>query len=161
AAIARRLVEERGLTLLPPFDHPDIIVGQGTAGLELMTDAPDLDVLIAPIGGGGLISGCSIAAHAMRSKVRVIGVEPATADDTRRSFERGEIVTTPQSHSIMDGLLPTAPGKLTFPIMRDHLERVVVVSDEEAAEAVRFLALRMKIVVEPSGAAPVAALLAK
>jgi threo-3-hydroxy-L-aspartate ammonia-lyase len=160
AAIARRFVEERGLTLLPPFDHPHIIAGQGTVALELMTDAPDLDVLIVPIGGGGLISGCSLAAHALRAKVRMIGVEPDTADDTRRSLEQGEIVATAQSHSIMDGLLPTAPGRLTFPIMREHLERVVVVSDEEAAEAVRFLALRMKLVIEPSGAAPVAALLA-
>ena len=160
AAIARRLVEERGLTLIPPFDHPHVMAGQGTAALELMSEVPGLDILVVPIGGGGLISGCSVAAHAILPSTRVVGVEPDTADDTRQSLARGEIVTTPQSRSIMDGLLPTAPGKLTFPIMREHLESVVVVADYDAAEAVRFLALRMKLVVEPSGASPVAALLA-
>ena len=160
AVIARRFVEERGLTLLPPFDHPHIIAGQGTAALELMNEVPGLDLLVVPIGGGGLISGCAIAAHAILPSVRVIGVEPDTADDTRQSLARGEIVTTPQSHSMMDGLLPTAPGRLTFPIMREHVEQVVVVSDFEAAEAVQLLAMRMKLVVEPSGAAPIAALLA-
>ena len=158
--IARGLGEERGLALIPPFDHPDVIAGQGTAALELMRDLPDLDLLLVPIGGGGLISGCSIATHALRPATRVIGIEPDTADDTYQSLKRGEIVATPQSHSIMDGLLPTSPGQLTFPIMREHLEGVVLVSDQEAADAVRFLALRMKLVVEPSGAAPVAALLA-
>ncbi len=158
--IARQLGEERGLTLIPPFEHPHIIAGQGTAALELLTDAPDLDVLIVPIGGGGLISGCSIAAHALKPDLRVIGVEPDTADDTYLSLQKGEVVATPQSHSIMDGLLPTAPGQLTFSIMREHLEAVTLVTDEEALEAVRFLLLRMKLLVEPSGAAPIAALLA-
>jgi threonine dehydratase len=158
--IARQLGEERGLTLIPPFEHPHIIAGQGTAALELLTDVPDLDVLIAPIGGGGLISGCSIAAHALKSDVRIFGVEPDTANDTFLSLQTGAIVATPQSHSIMDGLLPTAPGELTFSIMREHLESVALVTDDEAAEAVRFLLLRMKLLVEPSGAAPIAALLA-
>ncbi len=159
--IARQLGEERGLALIPPFEHPHIIAGQGTAALELLTDVPDLDVLIVPIGGGGLISGCSLAAHALKSDIRVIGIEPDTANDTYLSLQKGEIVSTPQSHSIMDGLLPTAPGQLTFAIMREHLEGVTLVTDEEAAEAVRFLLLRMKLLVEPSGAAPVAALLAE
>jgi threonine dehydratase len=159
-AIAKQLAEERGLTLVPPFDHPHIIAGQGTAALELLTDVPDLDVLLVPIGGGGLISGCSIAAHALRPGLRVIGIEPDTANDTFLSLQKGEITSTPQSHSIMDGLLPTAPGQLTFSIMREHLEAVALVTDDEAAEAVRFLLLRMKLLVEPSGAAPVAALLA-
>ncbi len=158
--IARQLGEERGLTLIPPFEHPHIIAGQGTAALELLTDGPDLDVLIVPIGGGGLISGCCIAAHALKPDLRVIGVEPDTANDTTLSLQKGEVVATPQSHSIMDGLLPTAPGQLTFSIMREHLEGVTLVTDAEAVEAVRFLLMRMKLLVEPSGAAPVAALLA-
>ena len=158
--IARQLGEERGLALIPPFEHPHIIAGQGTAALELLTDVPDLDVLIAPIGGGGLISGCSLAAHALKPELRVFGVEPDTANDTFLSLQKGEIVATPQSHSIMDGLLPTAPGELTFSIMRQHLEGVALVTDEEAREAVRFLLMRLKLLVEPSGAAPIAALLA-
>ncbi len=157
--IAQQIGKERGLTLIPPFEHPHIIAGQGTAALELLTDVPDLDVLIAPIGGGGLISGCSIAAHALKSDLRIFGVEPDTANDTFLSLQKGAIVSTPQSHSIMDGLLPTAPGELTFSIMRQHLENVTLVTDEEALEAVRFLLLRMKLLVEPSGAAPIAALL--
>jgi threonine dehydratase len=159
-AIARQLAEERGLTLIPPFEHEHIIAGQGTAALELLMDVPDLDVLIVPIGGGGLISGCSIAAHALKPDIRIFGVEPDTANDTFLSLQKGEIVSTPQSHSIMDGLLPTAPGKMTFSIMREHVEGVALVTDDEAAEAMRFLLLRMKLLVEPSGAAPLAALLA-
>jgi len=157
--VARRLGEERGLALVPPFDHPQIIAGQGTAALELLTDVSDLDVLLVPIGGGGLISGCSIAAHALRPGVRVIGVEPETANDSYLSLQKGERVSTPQSRSIADGLLPTAPGEITFPIMQQHLESIALVSDDEMAEAVRFLLMRMKILVEPSGAAPVAALM--
>jgi threonine dehydratase len=158
--IARQLGEERGLTLIPPFEHEHIIAGQGTAALELLTDVPDLDVLIAPIGGGGLISGCSIAAHALKPDIRIFGVEPDTANDTFLSLQKGEIVSTPQSHSIMDGLLPTAPGEMTFSIMREHLEAVALVIDDEAMEAVRFLLMRLKLLVEPSGAAPIAALMA-
>jgi threonine dehydratase len=158
--IARQLGEERGLALIPPFEHEHIIAGQGTAALELLTDVPDLDVLIAPIGGGGLISGCSIAAHGLKPDIRIFGVEPDSANDTFLSLQKGAIVSTPQSHSIMDGLLPTAPGELTFTIMREHLESVALITDDEAAEAVRFLLMRMKLLVEPSGAAPVVALLA-
>lgn len=158
--IARQLSEARGLTLIPPFDHPHIIAGQGTTALELLADVPDLDVLIVPIGGGGLISGCCVAAHALNPKIRVFGVEPDTANDTYLSLQKGEIVSTPQSHSIADGLLPTAPGLLTFPIMQRHLEGVILLTDDEMAAATRFLLMRMKLLVEPSGAAPVAALLA-
>jgi threo-3-hydroxy-L-aspartate ammonia-lyase len=158
--IARQLGEERGLTLIPPFEHEHIIAGQGTAALELLTDVPDLDVLIVPIGGGGLISGCSIAAHALKQDIRIFGVEPDTANDTFLSLQQGAIVSTPQAYSIMDGLLPTAPGEMTFSIMREHLEAVALVTDDEAIEAVRFLLMRLKLLVEPSGAAPIAALLA-
>jgi threo-3-hydroxy-L-aspartate ammonia-lyase len=157
--IARQIADERGLALVPPFDHPHIIAGQGTAALELLTDVPDLDVLLAPIGGGGLISGCSIAAHALRPGLRIIGIEPETANDTYQSLQKGERVSTPQSHSVADGLLPTMPGELTFAIMQQHLETVALVADDEMVEAVRFLLLRLKLLVEPSGAAPAAALM--
>jgi len=159
-AIARQLSEERGLTLIPPFDHPHIIAGQGTTALELLAEVSDLDMLIVPIGGGGLIGGCCIAAHALNPKMRIFGVEPDTADDTYRSLQQGQIVPTPQSHSIADGLLPTAPGQLTFPIMQQHLAGVLLVTDDELAGATRFLLMRLKLLVEPSGAAPIAALLA-
>ena len=158
--IARQLADERGLTLIPPFDHPHIIAGQGTAALELLTDVPDLDGLIVPIGGGGLISGCCIAAHALKPNLRVFGVEPDTANDSYLSLQHGEIVSTSQSHSIADGLLPTAPGHLTFPIMQQHLEGIVLVTEQELAAATRFMLLHLKMLVEPSGAAPIAALLA-
>lgn len=158
--IAKQIAAERGLTLIPPFDHPHIIAGQGTAALELLTEAPDLDGLIVPIGGGGLIAGCCLAAHALTPKLRIFGVEPDTANDAFLSLQRGAIVSTPQSHSIADGLLPTAPGQLTFPIMQQHLEAIVLVSEEELAAATRFMLLRLKLLVEPSGAAPIAALLA-
>lgn len=159
-AIARQLADERGLTLIPPFDHPHIIAGQGTTALELLTDAPDLDGLIVPIGGGGLIAGCCIAAHALKPNLRIFGVEPDSANDSYLSLKQGAITSTPQSHSIADGLLPTAPGQLTFPIMQQHLEGIVLVTEEELAAATRFMLLRLKLLVEPSGAAPIAALLA-
>ncbi len=157
--VAQQLSVERCLALVPPFDHPHIIAGQGTAALELVSEVPDLDALIVPIGGGGLISGCSLAAHAARPGMRVIGVEPDTANDSYLSLQKGERVSTPQSHSIADGLLPTTPGEITFPIMQQHLESIALVSDDDMVEALRFLLMRMKIVVEPSGAAPVAALM--
>lgn len=159
-AIAKQLSEKRGLTLVPPFDHPHIIAGQGTVALEFLADIPDLDLLVAPIGGGGLISGCSIAAHSMRPALRIIGVEPETANDTFLSLKQGTIISTPLSRSIADGLLSPAPGRLTFPVMQQHLESVALVTDAEIAEAVRFMLIRMKLLVEPSGAAGVAALMA-
>lgn len=158
-AIAERLATERRLSLVPPFDHPDVIAGQGTAALELLADRSGLDVLVLPIGGGGLISGSGIIAHAINPRIRVIGVEPESANDTFLSLQKGRIVSTPLSRSIADGLLSTAPGKLTFPIMQKHLESVVLVTDEELAEALRFLLTRLKLLVEPSGCAPVAALM--
>ncbi len=157
--ISKQIAEERGMTLIPPFEHPHIIAGQGTAALELLTDVSDLDVLITPIGGGGLISGCSIAAHAMRGGIRVFGVEPDTANDAYLSLQKGERVSTPQSHSIADGLLPTLVGEMTFEIMKQNLESIALVKDEEMIPAVKFLLLRMKLLVEPSGAVPVAALM--
>lgn len=157
--IARQLAEERGLTLVPPFNDPDIIAGQGTAALELVEEVPDLDAVITPIGGGGLISGCAIAAKALRPKIAIYGVEAEGADDARRSLQEGRIITIPPPTTIADGIRTTAVGTLTFAIMRQLVDDVVLVNDAEILEAVRFLLLRMKIVVEPTGAVPVAAVM--
>jgi len=148
-----------GATLVPPFDHPRIIAGQGTAALELLEDAPDLDAIIAPIGGGGLLAGCSIAGHAHNPRLRIFGAEPEIANDTYLSLAAGKPVTIPAPETIADGLRPTRPGDITFPILREHLESIILVTEEEIIATVKFLLLRMKILVEPSGAVPAAALL--
>jgi threonine dehydratase len=158
--IGRRLSAERGLTLVPPFDDPAVVAGQGTAALELLQDVPDLDALVVPVSGGGLIAGCATAASGLRPGIRLFGVEPANGDDTRRSLAAGKRVTIPIPVTIADGLRVPTPGRLTFPIVCRLVEGVVTVSDEEIVEALRFLLLRMKLVVEPSGAVGVAALLA-
>lgn len=160
AALAQRIAEERGATLVPPYDHPHIMAGQGTAALELLEQVEGIDTLVVPVGGGGLISGCAIAAHGVNPAIRVIGVEPDDADDTRRSLEAGERITIPPPTTIADGLRVTTPGALTFPIVQRHVAQIVTVSDDEIREAIRFVMLRMKLVVEPSGAAGVAAVLA-
>jgi threonine dehydratase len=159
AAIAKRIAAETGMVLVPPFDHPWIVAGQGTAALELMEQVPDLDALVVPIGGGGLIAGCSIAAKATNPGIRIIGVEPATGNDAFLSLAAGQRVEIPPPETIADGLRVTAPGEITFPIIQRNVERIVLVSDEEIRAAVKFLLLRMKILVEPSGAASAAALL--
>jgi len=159
AAIAKRIAAETGATLVPPFDHPWIIEGQGTAGLELLEEIPDLDAIVVPIGGGGLISGCSIAARGLNPNIRVIGVEPVAANDTFLSLAAGERIEIPPPETIADGLRVPCPGEITFPIIQRHVERVILVSDEEIRSAVRFLLTRVKILVEPSGAAPAAAAL--
>jgi threonine dehydratase len=160
AAVAHRLAEEQGLTIVPPFDDERIIAGQGTAALELLQDVPDLDTLLVPVGGGGLISGCATAAKGLRPDIRVIGVEPQLANDTYLSLQRGERVRIPPPHSLADGLLTEMTGAITFPIMQRLLDGIVLVSEDEIREAVRFLLLRMKLLVEPSGAVGAAALLA-
>jgi threonine dehydratase len=159
-AIARRIAEETGATVAPPFDHPWIIAGQGTVALELLTESPEPDAIIAPIGGGGLISGCAIAAKALNPSIRIFGVEPVDGNDTFLSHRRGERVEIPPPKSIADGLRAQKPGALTFPVIQRLVEDIVLVSDEEIREAVRFLLTRMKILVEPSGAVGAAALLA-
>jgi threonine dehydratase len=158
-AFARRIAEERGMALVPPYDDARIMAGAGTAALELMEEAPDLDAVLVPIGGGGLIAGSAVAIHGARPATRVFGVEPAGADDTLRSLRDGERVSIPPPTTIADGLRVTRPGTLTFPVVQRHVEDILVVSDDEIIEALRFALLRLKLVVEPSGAVPLAALL--
>ena len=154
------LAAERGLTLVPPYDDPLVMAGQGTVAMELVEDAGPLDVLVAPVSGGGLISGCATAASALCPGVEVIGVEPETADDTRRSLEAGERIRIDIPRTIADGLQVPIPGALTFEVNRRLLRRVVTVSDREIVDAMVFLFERLKMVVEPSGAAALGALLA-
>lgn len=159
-AIGKRIAEETGATLVPPFDHPWTIMGQGTAALELIEEIPDLDALLVPVGGGGLISGCSIAAKHLRPGIRVIGVEPLDANDTFLSLAEGKRVEIAAPKTIADGLRSPSPGVLTFPIIQRNVERIVLVTDNEIREAMKFLLIRMKILVEPSGAVTAAAALA-
>jgi threonine dehydratase len=158
-AVGKRIAEELGATLVPPYDHPWTIAGQGTAALELLEEIPDLDAVVIPVGGGGLISGCSIAAKALRPGTRMFGVEPEDGNDTYLSVRAGQRVEIPAPQTIADGLRASRPGTLTFPIVQKLVEDIVLVKDSEIREAMRFLITRMKIVVEPSGAAPAAALL--
>ncbi len=158
-AIAREIVQRRGATLVPPFDDARIVAGAGTAALELLEDAAALDAIVVPLGGGGLIAGTAIAAHALDESIAIYGVEPQAGDDFARSLQRGERVTTAVPQTIADGLQTTSPGELTFAIAREHVRAVVTVSDGELRDAMRFAFARMKLVVEPSGAAPLAALL--
>jgi threonine dehydratase len=159
-AFARRIAAERGMALIPPYDHPHIMAGAGTAALELLEQAPDLDAVLAPIGGGGLIAGSATAARGAKPSVRVFGVEPADADDTMRSLRAGERVRIAPPRTVADGLRSTMPGALTFPVVRRLVEDVLVVAEDEILEAVRFALLRLKLVIEPSGAVPLAAVLA-
>jgi threonine dehydratase len=158
-AIAQQIARETGATIVPPYDHPWTIAGQGTAALELLDEAPDLDALVVPIGGGGLISGSSIAAHAIRAGIRVFGVEPEHGNDTLLSIRAGSRVAIPLPETIADGLRATTPGALTFPLIQKHVEDIVLVSDSEIRAAMKFLLTRMKTLVEPSGAASAAAAL--
>ena len=158
-AIAARIREETGAVLVPPYDHPMIMAGQGTAGLELLEDVPDLEALIAPVGGGGLFSGCATIARALRPSIRLFGVEPADGNDTFLSLQAGQRRSIPLPHTIADGLRSPQPGELTFPILQQNVEQVALVSDDEIRAAVGFLLSRLKILVEPSGAVGAAALL--
>ncbi len=159
-ARAKDLVAKTGRVLVPPYDDPAIMAGQGTAALELLEEAPDLDALLTPMGGGGLMAGCSTVAKALRPAIKIYGVEADTANDTYLSFRKGERVTIAPPPTIADGIRNLSPGALTFPINKQTLTDVLLVSDKEIEEAVRFLLLRGKILVEPTGAVPAAALLA-
>jgi threonine dehydratase len=158
-AIAGRIQQETGATLVPPFDHPMIMAGQGTAALELLEETGSLDALITPVGGGGLISGSATIAKEMQPEIRVFGAEPEGANDTFLSMQAGRRVTVPHPDTIADGLRAPQPGELTFPVVQRYVERVILVSDDEIRAAVKFLLLRLKILVEPSGAVPAAAVL--
>ena len=157
--IGARLAEERGLELVRPYDDPLVMAGQGTVALELLDEAPELDLIVVPISGGGLIAGCATAAKALRPGIRVVGVEPEEGDDTRRSLAAGKRVRIDVPHTIADGLQSTEPGEQTFEILRRTVDDVVTVSDDEIVAAMTFLFDRLKVVVEPSGAVGVAALL--
>lgn len=160
-AVAREIVAQIGGTLVPPYDDYAVIAGQGTAGLELFAEVPDLDAVITPCSGGGLFAGVSVAAHGVRPDISCYAVEPETADDTRQSWLACEpVMTVPPSVTIADGLRTQTPGRLTFPILQQHAADVLTVSDAEILAALRYLLLRLKILVEPSGAVGAAALLA-
>ncbi len=148
---ANELVARTGATLIPPFDHADVIAGQGTAALELLEDVPDLDAIITPVGGGGLLAGCTIAAQGVKPGIRVFGAEPLGADDAARSKAAGEWQPQTQPNTIADGLL-TSTGQLTWPVIRDLVWCVFTVTDDEIRAAMRLVWERMKLIVEPSGA---------
>ncbi|MFJ5259809.1 threo-3-hydroxy-L-aspartate ammonia-lyase [Streptomyces sp. NPDC088387] len=158
-AIGAALAAERGLALIPPYDHPHVMAGQGTAALELLEEVGELDALVVPVGGGGLIAGSATAAKALHPGIRVIGVEPEAGDDTRRSLAAGRRVEIPVPHTIADGQALHIPGELTFPVNLRLVDEIAPVSDDEIRDAMRFAFERLKIVVEPSGATPLAALL--
>ncbi len=158
--IGLRIAEQRGLTVVPPFDDPLVIAGQATAALELVEQAGELDLLLAPVSGGGLVAGCAIAVKALCPSARVIGVEPEAADDYRRSLAADRRIAIEVPRTIADALQVTIPGELTFAINRRVLDGIVTVSDTELVEGMRFGFERLKLVLEPGGAAGLAALLA-
>jgi threonine dehydratase len=149
--LARSLSAERGLSLIPPFDHPDVIAGQGTAALELIEEVGPLDVLLVCLGGGGLLSGCALAAKALSPGCRVIGVEPEAGNDGQQSFRKGEVVRIPVPKTIADGAMTTHLGTYTFGIIRRIVDDVVTVPDAALVASMRFFLERMKMVVEPTG----------
>ncbi|MBW4697677.1 MAG: threo-3-hydroxy-L-aspartate ammonia-lyase [Aphanocapsa lilacina HA4352-LM1] len=157
-ALAARLAHERGLAVIPPFDHPQVVAGQGTAGLELFEQVGPLDMLLVCCGGGGLLSGCAIAAAAMSPGCRVVGVEPEQADDATRSFYSGALHTVHNPATIADGARTPSLGTVTFPLVRHCVHQMVTVEEEAIGRAMLFLWERLKIVVEPTGALGAAAL---
>lgn len=159
-AIAEALAADRGLALIPPYEHPHVMAGQGTAALELLEEAGELDALLVPVGGGGLIAGSATAVKGLRPGTRIVGVEPEAGDDTKRSLEAGRRVEIPVPRTIADGQALHTPGELTFSVNRRLVDDIALVGDDEIRAAMRFAFERLKIVVEPSGATPLAALLA-
>ncbi|MGV9943050.1 pyridoxal-phosphate dependent enzyme [Streptomyces sp. NPDC003401] len=158
-AVAEALAAERGLTLIPPYEHPHVMAGQGTAALELLEEAGELGALLVPVGGGGLVAGSATAAKALYPGIRIVGVEPEAGDDTRRSLAAGRRVEIPVPRTIADGQALHTPGELTFSVNRRLVDEIALVSDDEIRAAMRFAFERLKIVVEPSGATGLAALL--
>lgn len=156
-AIGRRLAQERGMTLIPPYDHADVMAGQGTAAKELFEDIGALDLLLVCLGGGGLISGCAVAARQLSPTCRVVGVEPEAGNDAQQSKRLGQIVRIDTPRTIADGAQTQFLGQLTFPVIQALVDDIVTVSDAQLIEAMRFAAARMKMVVEPTGALAMAA----
>lgn len=157
--LATELADQHGLTLIPPYDHPAVIAAGGTVMWELLHQQPDLDAVLVPVGGGGLIAGCALAAHVLKPDLKVIGVEPVGNNDTQQSLAQGRRVIIDPELTIADGLWLATPGALTFPIIQQYVHGVVSVSEEEIRSAVDFMLYRGKQVVEPSGAVGVAAVL--
>jgi threo-3-hydroxy-L-aspartate ammonia-lyase len=158
-AVAIEIAQRDGRVLVPPYDDFMILAGQATCGLEFVAEQPDLDALLAPCSGGGLFAGVSTAAKALKTRIRCFPVEPDTADDTRQSFLKGERVSITPPSTIADGLRVQSPGTLTFPILQQTAEDVLTVTDEEIIDTIKFFLFRMKLLVEPSGAAAAAAVL--
>lgn len=156
--LAATLREERGMVMIPPYDHVDVVSGQGTAALELLEDAGSLDLLVVPCGGGGLLSGSALAATS-DGRCRVIGAEPEKADDAARTFRSGSLQRVGNPQTIADGLRTPSLGNVTWPVIREHVADIVTVSETEIVEAMRFYWSRMKLIVEPSGAVSLAAML--
>jgi threonine dehydratase len=159
-ATAEAVIAETGATFIHPYDHPDIIAGQGTSALELLDQVPQIDAIVAPVGGGGLLSGICVAAKGLDPSIRIFAAEPLGADDAARSMAAGKLIPQTGPDTIADGLL-TSLGELTWPIIRDHVERVVTVSEEEIVAAMRLAWERAKLLIEPSAAVAVAAVLSE
>jgi len=159
--LARNISSERGLTLIPPYDHPHVVAGQGTAAKELIEDAGPLDLLLVPCGGGGLLSGCALAARHLNPGCRVIGVEPAAGDDATRSFRTKTLQTVKNPDTIADGARTPSLGKVTYPLVMRYVDDMLTVTDDELLKSMFFLWERMKIVVEPTGALAACALFEK
>ena len=157
--IARRLAEERGMTLIPPYDHPDVICGQGTAARELFEEVGPLDILLVPLGGGGLLAGCALAASGLSPDCKVIGVEPEAGNDGQQSLRKGEIVHIGVPKTIADGAMVTHIGEHNFEVIKRRVDDIVTVSDAQLVETMKFFAERMKMVVEPTGCLGAAAAL--
>lgn len=157
--VAIEIAEREGRVMVPPYDDYLILAGQGTCGLEFLEEVPDLDCLLAPCSGGGLFAGVSTAAKALNPRILCFPVEPESADDTRQSFLKGERISIPPPPTIADGLRVQSPGTLTFPVLQKTAEDVLTVSDDEIIETIRFFLFRMKLLVEPSGAAAAAAVM--
>lgn len=158
-AIGRRISEETGGALVPPYDHPDVIAGQGTAAMELIEEAGPLDMLVTPLGGGGLLAGSALAVRALSPGCAIVGVEPEAGNDGQQSLAKGEVVSIPIPKSIADGALTPSLGDHNFPIIRANVEKIVTVTDAQLVSTLRFFAERMKIVVEPTGCLAAAAAL--
>jgi threo-3-hydroxy-L-aspartate ammonia-lyase len=155
--IGKRLSQERGMTLIPPYDHPHVMAGQGTAAKELIEEVGRLDYLFVCLGGGGLLSGSVLSARALSPRSKVIGVEPEAGNDAQQSFRRGEIVTIDVPQTIADGAMTTHLGQYTFPVIQKHVDDILTVTDRQLIDMMKFFAQRMKIVVEPTGCLAAAA----